>query len=69
VNKNLKSLLSLSLSLSLSLISQIPLSQKSERKSFTKPKKKKEFEVGTYIRKLIGVSDERWSEGNTNASG
>jgi hypothetical protein len=45
----------------LELKSQIPLSRKSKRKSFTKPKK--EFEVGTYIRKFIGVSIERWSRG------
>jgi hypothetical protein len=62
VNKNLKSL-SLSLSLAAIHISNPSLSQKSEQKSFTKPKK--EFEVGTYIRELIGVSDERWSRGGS----
>jgi hypothetical protein len=45
----------------------LSLSKKSELKSFTKPKK--EFKVGTYIRKLIGVSDERWSRGVRIRSG
>jgi hypothetical protein len=51
VNKNLKSL-----SLSLAAIHICT-------KIFYKTKKKREieFEVGTYIRKLNGVSDERWS--------
>jgi hypothetical protein len=64
VNKNLKSL---SLSLSLSYLKSLSLKNLNE--NLLQNQKKKEFEVGTYIRKLIGVSDERWSEDNTNASG
>ena len=58
VKKNFKSL-----SLSLLFISQIPPSLKNLNENHLQNQKKKEFEVGTYIRKLIGVSDERWSRG------